>query len=358
MTIIETLFEDPPKRARFTTRKANIESNNTIIYGVSGSGKTALVLNYLHTTNTLEKKKFLYVDLNDLRLNDGIDSNELNEFCKENNIQILAIENYINSLILPNVEQIILTSQRQISKEGFKIIRLMGLDFEEFIAFDTRFENLQESLSHYLKNGNFPELLFTHDSQHSRILQNILKMQLNPLEMQIMIRSAQDTARKISAHQVFTKIKLQMKTSKDSFYSAFESIQKKGYIYLIEKFKQPRVAKKLFLCDFRLQSILSFKKDFNTTFANLIVLELLKLNLSITYTDEIDFYIEKEKRAVLAIPFINHEQLDLRLHSLDEMIEGGNIKKIEIVTMNREQHFNYKNIEIDIAPFTQWALID
>jgi len=358
MHIIQSLFEEAPKRVRFTTRKYNIENPKTIIYGVSGSGKTALVLNHLHTSHTLDKKKFLYIDLNDLRINDSIDSNELEKFCKDNSIDILAVENYNGSLELPNVEQIIITSQSPINLDGFHHIRLMGLDFEEFIAFDTRFENLQESLSHYLKNGNFPELLFTHESQHSRILQNLLKLKLNSLELKIIIRASQDSGRKISAHQIFTKIKLQMKTSKDSFYSAFEKLQKNGYIYLIAKFNQPRAAKKLFLCDFRLQNILSFKKDFNTTFANLIVLQLLKLNLQIRYTDEIDFYIYNEKRVVLSIPFINHEQLDSRLHSLDEMIENKNIKKIEIVTMNREQHFNYKEIEVDITPFTQWALLD
>jgi len=355
MYIIQSLFENPPKRARFTTRKITLEDNSTIIYGVSGSGKTALVLNYLHTLN---KKRFLYIDLNDLRLNEGIKSEELNDFCKINQIDVLAIENYIETLTLPSVNQILLTSYFPLHINGFQSIKLMGLDFEEFIAFDTRFENLQESLSHYLKHGNSPELLFTHESQHTRLLQSTLKLHLNDIEVQIMIRSAQESARKITAHQMFTKIKLQMKTSKDSFYKSFEALQKKGYIYLIEKFEQPRASKKIFMYDFRLQSILSFKKDFNITFSNLIVLELIKLDLKITYTDEVDFYIYDEKRAILVAPFLNHEQLDVRLHKLDEMINNQKVKKIEIVTMNREQHFKYKNIECDIAPFTQWALID
>ena len=355
MHIIQSLFENPPKRARFTTRKITIENNNTIIYGISGSGKTALILNYLHT---LHKKKFLYIDLNDLRLNEGIKSDELSDFCKINQIDILAIENYVETLTLPSVSQILLTSHLPLFINGFQSIKLMGLDFEEFIAFDTRFENLQESLSHYLKNGNSPELLFTHESQHTRLLQSMLRLHLNDIEIQIMIRSAQDSARKISAHQMFTKIKLLMKVSKDSFYKSFEELQKKGYIYLIEKFEQPRASKKLFIYDFRLQSILSFKKDFNITFANLIVLELIKLGLKVTYSDEVDFYIDKEKRAILIAPFLNHEQLDVKLHKLDEMINSNKIEKIEIVTMNREQHFKYKNIECDIAPFTQWALIN
>jgi len=355
MNIIQSLFEDPPKRVRFTTRKITIEDTNTIIYGISGSGKTALILNYLHT---LHKKNFLYLDLNDLRLHERIQSENLNDFCKINKIDVLAIENYNETLKLPTVNQILLTSNKPLYINGFKSIKLMGLDFEEFIAFDARFENLQESLSHYLKNGTSAELLFTHDSQHTRLLQSMLKLHLNDIEIQIMIRSAQDSARKISAHQMFTKIKLQMKTSKDSFYKSFEELQKKGYIYLIEKFEQPRASKKLFLYDFRLQSILSFKKDFNITFANLIVLELIKLELEVTYTDDVDFYIDKEKRAILIAPFLNHEQLDVKLHKLDSMIKDAQIKKIEIVTMNREQHFKYKNIECDIAPFTQWALIN
>jgi len=355
MNIIQSLFEDPPKRTRFTTRKITIEDTNTIIYGVNGSGKTTLILNYLHT---LHKKNFLYLDLNDLRLNNGIQSENLNDFCKINKIDVIAIENYDESLKLPTVKQTLLTSNKPLYLNGFKSIKLMGLDFEEFIAFDARFESLQESLSHYLKNGTSAELLFTHDSQHTRLLQSMLKLHLNEIELQIMIRSAQDSARKISAHQIFTKIKSQMKTSKDSFYKSFEDLQKKGYIYLIEKFEQPRASKKLFLYDFRLPSILSFKKDFNITFANLIVLELIKLELKVTYTDDVDFYIDKEKRAILIAPFLNHEQLDVKLHKLDSMIKDAQIRKIEIVTMNREQHFTYKNIECDIAPFTQWALIN
>jgi len=358
MNIIQSLFDEPPRRARFTSRKTTIEKSNIIIYGLSGSGKTALILNYLHTLPASLKKKFLYLDLNDLRLNDGIDSHDLNSFCQTNGIEVLAIENYNETLKLPSVNQILLTSKKGFTLSGFKTIRLMGLDFEEFIAFDSRFENLQESLSHYLKNGTFPELLFTHESQHIKMLQSMLQLHLSDIELNIMIRAAQDSARKISAHQMFTKIKLNMKISKDSFYKSFDNLQERGYLYLIEKYGQPRASKKLFLCDFRLQGTLSFKKDFNVTFANLIVLELLKQNLTITYTDEADFYIHQEKRAILVLPFLNHEQLDIRLHKLDAMIEDSKIDKVEIVTMNREQHFRYLDIECDIVPFTQWALIN
>jgi len=355
MNIIETLFDDPPKRARFITRKITIEDENTIIYGLSGVGKTALVLNYLYS---LVKKRFLYLDMHDLRLSANIDYDKLQTFCRTYSIDVIAIENYNFSLKLPYVKQVLLTSELPIKIDGFRIKKLTGLDFEEFIAFDSRFDNLQDSFSRFLKNGNFPGLIYTHESQHLKEMQSLIRLNLSNLEIEIITQAAQNCGRKVSAHQIFTKIKILMKTSKDSFYKHFDSLQQRGYIYLINKYNQPRAVKKLFLCDFKMQSILSFKKDFNLTFANLILLELLKHDLTITYTDDIDFYIETKQKAILAIPFINHEQLDLRLHNLDEMIDRKKIKKIDIVTMNREQHFNYKNVLCDIVPFTQWAFLD
>jgi len=72
---LEALYESTPKPINFIERKISIPDRHVNVYGPPKSGKTWLVLDYL--TN-IPKKKHIYIDLNDIRL----DKSSLNKNTK------------------------------------------------------------------------------------------------------------------------------------------------------------------------------------------------------------------------------------------------------------------------------------
>ena len=151
MHILELLYEKPPTLSNFNARKVHIEKTNTIICGASGSGKTILILDFLK-----ECKNYLYIDLNDLRVNIQKIQSNLENFIKEKRIELLVIDNYKNNFTLPlHVELILSTNDKSLEIENLEKIHLDMLDFEEFISF---------------KKGSLsPETLFGQFAQHGRM---------------------------------------------------------------------------------------------------------------------------------------------------------------------------------------------
>jgi len=106
--MLDALYNLSNKKTNLVPRKYQITKPFTIIKGASKTGKTSIIKQYL---STLPPSSYLYIDLNDLRIDIETVKQEIVEFCNENKIHTLVIEGYIKSVPLPNVSQIILSTE-------------------------------------------------------------------------------------------------------------------------------------------------------------------------------------------------------------------------------------------------------
>ena len=353
--MLDALYNLSNKKPNLINRKCKITKPFTIIKGAAKTGKTSIIKQYL---STLPSASYLYIDLNDLRIDIAIIKQELTSFCRDNKIQTLVIEAYDVSVPLPNVAQIILTTEATLEIEGFETLNVYNLDFEEFLAFDSRYDSLENAFTHFLQTSSYPELYFAHQDNRQKQMQNILRLSLNPLELQMMIHSAKLVGQKVSAFQMYERLKQQQKLSKDMFYKTFYCLMDKGYLYWVEKYEHARATKKLYTLDFNIKNALTLQKDFSRLFETLVFLEMLKRGSEIYYADGIDFYMPKENRIVLTMPFSNEDVLFKKIESIEAFIIENGVLYVEVVTMSAETKLGLPYAIIEMMPFVQWAIIE
>jgi len=353
--MLDAFYNLSNKKTNLIPRKYQIEKAFTIIKGAGKTGKTSLIKQYL---SPLASKSYLYIDLNDLRIDKEVVKQELQEFCITNKIHTLVIEAYDNSIPLPNVSSVILSTEEELDIEGFEKLNIYNLDFEEFLAFDTRYDSLDNAFTHFLQTSSYPELYFVHQDHKQKQLQNILKLSLNPLELQIMIHSAKLLGQKVSAFQMFERLKQQQKLSKDMFYKTFYGLIEKNYLYWVEKFEHQRATKKLYTLDFNIKNALTLQKDFSRLFETLVFLEMVKRGAKIFYSDEIDFYLPEENRIVLTMPFSNEDVLFKKIESIEGFIIENGVVHVEVVTMSAETKLGLPYAVVEMMPFVQWAIVE
>ena len=353
--MLEALYNLSNKKTNLIPRKYQIEAPLTIIKGAAKTGKTSIIKQYL---STLPSAAYLYIDLNDLRIEKETVKQELIKFCTDNKIHTLVIEAYELSIPLPNVSQIILSTEDALEIEGFKRLDVYNLDFEEFLAFDSKYDSLDNAFTHFLQTSSYPELYFAHQDNRQKQLQNILRLSLNPLELQIMIHSARLLGQKVSAFQMYERLKQQQKLSKDMFYKTFYGMMEKGYLYWVEKYEHARATKKLYTLDFNIKNALTLQKDFSRLFETLVFLEMLKRGAEIYYADGIDFYMPKENRIVLTMPFSNEDVLFKKIESIEAFIIENGVLHVEVVTMSAETKLGLPYAVIEMMPFIQWAIVE
>lgn len=353
--MLDALYNLSNKKSSLISRKYQITKPFTIVKGAAKTGKTSIIKQYL---STLPSASYLYIDLNDLRIDVNIVKQELKGFCKDNSIHTLVIEAYDSSIDLPNVSQIILSTEESLVIEGFDRLNVYNLDFEEFLAFDSRYDSLENAFTHFLQTSSYPELYFAHQDNRQKQLQNILRLSLNTLELQIMIHSAKLVGQKVSAFQMFERLKQQQRLSKDMFYKTFYSLMDKGYLYWVEKYEHERATKKLYTLDFNIKNALTLQKDFSRLFETLVFLEMLKRGSEIYYADGIDFYMPKENRIVLTMPFSNEDVLFKKIESIEAFIIENGVLFVEVVTMNAETKLGLPYAVIEMMPFIQWAIVE
>ncbi len=144
MNILEQIFEINFNKKNFLERKISITHKNTILIGAPKSGKTYLIYDYL---SKFDDNKYLYIDFDDNKNDfDEIEKN-LDSFIKKNNIEVLVLENYRFNLNLPKVTSTIITTNVKRYQEGFFTLLVKPLDFEEFLLFDTKHQNLSQSFN-------------------------------------------------------------------------------------------------------------------------------------------------------------------------------------------------------------------
>jgi len=351
---LDYYYEQQYKKIDFKDRKLSINDKNTIIYGAPRSGKSYLLLNYL---SNLKKDEYLYIDCTDIRLDINLLNLNLQKFIDNKNITTILLDNYITDIKLPDCDSIILTTNKPLAIKGFITLRLTTLDFEEFLSFESKIDSIDTIFARYLKNGSFPEINKTTGNIELYI-QNILLLHLENKELKVFKLLTQYNHQKVSVNQIYQKLKIKIKISKDILYKIYDDLYKKQLFYLLEKFEHPKAAKKIYMFDFTIKNVLTYNKDFNALFANLIYLELNRNYQQIFYADGIDFFIPSKNTIVLSIPFSSLQLIEKRIDKLRYFTATHYVKKIYIITMNYTKDLSYLHPFCEAIPFIDWSIAE
>lgn len=351
--LLEELYKTDIHLDKFHFRKLSLENLSYQINGISQSGKTKLVKNYLLG---LKKNSYIYIDCSDLRIDIDEFNNILQNFCNNNRIETLVLDNYVQTIKIVNVAQLIICSEINYHIEFLNTIRLYPLDYEEFLAYEHKYDS--SSLNHFFQLGGFPFMHKINSDDRVIYLQKILKNTLSEIELDILIFCTKMMAQKISPYSIYERLKHTRKISKDKLYKSFDALSEKGYIHQLQKTNHPKAIRKIYLCDISLKSALSIDKHFGRLFENMIYLELLKSGRECFYDDGIDFYLPFSEEVILGMPFADERVLFKKIESIEAFLFTYQIKKVTAITMSKEGSMSHPLSVIEMIPFDIWALGD
>jgi len=349
--LLEEFYKTDINHEKYHQRKVSLDEKSYQITGITQSGKTKLIKNYLLE---LKKNTYLYIDCSDVRIDTVELNSNLQSFCIKNKIDTLVLDNYYKEIDIVNVVQIIITSEIDHKFNFLNHIQLLPLDYEEFLAYEDKYDS--SALNHFFKLGGFPSMHKIYLDERITYIQKIIKYALNEIEFDILKFCAKNMAQKISPFSIYERLKNNRKISKDKTYQAYKSLIEKNYIHILEKENHPKAIKKIYLCDISLKGALSIDKNFGKLFENMVFLELFKNNQKCYYSDNIDFYLPQKNEIILCKPFADERTFFKKLEEIEEFIFTHTIKKITAITMNKEITISHPFSKVEMLPFNIWAL--
>ncbi|GHV07625.1 hypothetical protein AGMMS50229_14760 [Campylobacterota bacterium] len=349
MEILGHLFAAKHKKQNALPRKNAPIGRRVAIAGAPGCGKTALLLSSAQEQN----EPFLYIDLEDSRLDIAAISAALPQFLQENPVSFLAIDNYEASLSLPEFAGTIYLTHTGKPPSGFINSMLFALDFEEFLA-HSKTGDPKTSFDEFLRVGGLPEM--THQDDLTRIKRSQERLKLvceTAQKQQIFAWFLKKSAHTLTPHQAYTALKETIAISKNSLYDYLQTLLVRQMLFAVPKLDAPNAPRKFYAYDHALRDAITFDKSLWKTFETMIALEMIKHGRSFTYANGVDIYLQSQARAVIAAPFLTAAQIDDRLARIDPTLK---LERIEFVTMGFEFSRNNDRRTIEALPFWEWAL--
>jgi len=337
----------------YVERKVQLYQRSCQICGVSLSGKTTLLKQYLLTC---KKLSYIYIDCRDIRIDVAMFNRLLPRYCHNKSIDIVALDNYHNALTLPPVTQLLLTTEAPVADLNLPCVTLMPLDYEEFLAYEMKYDST--ALNHFLQLGGLPVMQTLPSDQRHLYLQQTLQHRLSAIEFAVLLFIARSPTLKLSTFAIYEKLKTERKLSKDLLYKSVVSLKQKRYVFHVKKFHHDRAVAKSYLCDIALKNALTHQKNFRLLFENLIFLELHKRGRSVYYSDKVDFYIPSQRRIVLCMPFANEEVLFKTVEPIEEFMITQGVTHVKVVTMSSSATLQHPFVDVEMLPFSEWAIIE
>jgi predicted AAA+ superfamily ATPase len=357
--LLETLYTLELHSNNFIPRKIVLDFQSYIIKGVSQSGKTMLVKQYLSSLS----ENYLYIDCHDIRI-DTLQLNEtLQQFCDENKIKTLVLNHYNKNIKVPDIQQVILCTEESIHHilekhlvDNYIQLNLYPLDFEEFLAYEHKFDST--ALNHFFQLGGFPKMHQLQSDERTLYLQSILKNAFTALEFSIFQHAIIHQTTKLSAFSLYERLKQNMKISKDKTYETLNHLVDRSYLYQLEKYLHPRATKKIYICDTALKDAFTTSKNFVRLFENSIFLELVKMKFTSYYHDDIDFYLPEHNKIIFCMPFSDERALFKKLEKIEAFIFQYQVENIVAITMNHEAQLSHPFANVEMLPFSTWAILE
>jgi hypothetical protein len=337
----------------YVERKVQLDAQSCQINGITKSGKTTLVKQYLLTC---KKASYLYIDCRDIRIDIAAINKVIAKYCHQNGIEIVVLDNYNNDFQLPNVKQLLITTEAPVNISHLPCVALSPLDYEEFLAYEMKYDSTV--LNHFLQLGGLPAMHTIANESRQCYIQQSLQCALNGTEFDIIHFIAKSNSLKLSTFTIYEKMKAERKISKDILYKSLESLLRKKYLFQIAKVGHQRAVKKSYLCDIAFKNALTHHKNFRLLFENLIFLELNKRQRVIFYDEKVDFYIPSQNRIILCMPFSNEDALFKTIENIEEFVIAHGVTHIKVVTMSSVGKLHHPFVDVEMLPFSEWAITE
>lgn len=352
MDILQHYHNQPPRNEIFFPRKLEIPEDNRInLHGVRGSGKTALILDYILNYNLDEVLYIDYLDPN-IRFN-PISPIKLQKFILDNSITLLIIDNYTPHLdITLDINKIIIISRVDLNLEKYLSIKLFPLDYEEFLVFE-KGVNININFNHFLKLGTLP--VKGHSIKNNILtLKNFFEHKFTYQEQSVLIILAIYQTKRLSINQLYLHSKERFKISKDWFYAKIKEFEREGIIYFFNDIYQ-KGGKKMILFDFAFGRYLAIGQPFITQFDTMVAISLIKHQIDFK-TLGIYGYLTIDGELITPAPFESEESILKKSYSKFSLYKKYNIKKITILTVTNQYSYNIGDITFEAMPFYEWSV--
>jgi predicted AAA+ superfamily ATPase len=350
MDILEILYDNPPKSRRFLPRKVSIQSPKTLIYGARGSGKSSIIIDHLSTRKSSE---VLYIDFSDIRVDE---IGGLQEFIDSRRIKLVVLEHFADQCAIPRAEEVIISTTRRTELEGFESVQVHPLDFEEFISFDKKHQNIEHIFNLFANIGTLPAVVLGLEEAKYRHIQSLMRSYLGSSRLAILRAMATHQSRSFSTFGLYKQLSPSMALSKDGLYRHIDELEREFFVYFVPRFGSSGANRKLFFADFALKNALTFERDFIARFENIVFCELMKRGGEIYYTEGLDFYLPGSHTALICVPFLPPELIRRRFARLLKELKTLEVTSLQVITVGNEGSFEDEGVTCEILPFWEWAL--
>jgi len=355
MNLLEYYQNQLPSSENFVPRKCQLPLEKDInLYGVRGSGKTAIILDYLFEA---QRDALLYIDLEDPNLIfNTLDTLTLQHYIDKNNISILVLDHYKEGLLssFPNVLRLIVLTRIPLKDKNFIAIELFPLDYEEFLAFETSSAQ-NRGFNHFLRSGTLP-LLARSQKTSTQAMKTFFQSSFDRQEQKLLLLLAQHHTKHLTIHQLYTFAKEKFKVSKDWLYKTIKYFTEEKLILFIDD-RYQKSGKKMLLFDFAFAKYLTLGQPFIIQFDTMVALALMKHHIDVK-TLGIHGYITKDNELIIPAPFESEESLWVKSQNKFSIYKKYSIKKVTIVTVANNYTYSIEKVQFEALPFDEWSVIN
>lgn len=352
MDLLEHYHAHPPENEQFMLRKVQLlTEGNVNLYGVRGSGKTTLVLDYLKE----QGEHTLYLDLEDpnLILN-TLETLPLQTYIDELNISELIFDHYEEGMLdeFPTVKRTIIISRTPIQKESFYLQQLFTLDYEEFFSFEQA-SSATLAFNHFLKAGTLP-VMTKHSNNTTLVMKQFFQQQFSPNEQSLILMLARYNTQAMTTHQIYSFTKEHFRISKDFVYQAIKYFQEEGLLYFIDNAIK-RSGKKMIMYDFAFVKYLTTHQPFSTQFDTMIALTLIKHQVPIRTLGS-HGYITDKNELIIPAPFDSEDSFWVKSQNKFSIYKKHGVKKVTVVTVANSYTYSIEKLHFEALPFNEWSI--
>ncbi len=357
MDLLEYYQNQHPINDHYVTRKCQIPQKGDInLFGVRGSGKTAIVLDLLAEAEA-EEKSTLYIDLEDPNLVfSPLTIVTLQHFIDKNAIILLVLDHYKEGMLpsFPNVERLIVLSRIKLTDDALTPLELFPLDYEEFLAFETSMVQ-NKGFNHFLRSGTLPGLARSQKIP-TQSMKTFFQSSFDNNEQKLLLILAQHHTKHLTTHQIYTYAKEKFKVSKDWLYHTMKLFTQEKLVLFIDD-RYQKSGRKMLLFDFAFARYLTVGQPFIMQFDTMIALALVKHNINIQ-TLGIHGYVIKDNELIIPAPFESEESLWVKSQNKFSIYKKYNIKKVTIVTVANTYEYDIEKLHFEALPFNEWSVIN